>query len=190
MPRHDYTPATYSSGITDKHLGKCMNALNPRKRAVVDFLLTTGTNNWTEACRAAGYEDGPGLHVTAHRMRRDNRINEAMVEEGRRRLAHDLPMAISAVRDIASNPHHKDQLRAAMHIQAQVGLGAVSKVEHVHTLDGDLMDRARAAAARLGIDFANLKNITPEPALTPEASRALPAPDAEEDETPTDWVAE
>ena len=141
-----------------------MSALNPRQRAVVDYILTVGTDNWTAACIAAGYENTEGaIRVQAHRLRHDPKISAAITEEGSRRVAHDVPAALAARRRIMESDQHKDQLKAASQILEQVGMGAVnrSQVNVIHSLDGDLMDRARAAASRLGLDLTKMIDLKP-----------------------------
>lgn len=176
MSRHtDYTPALYESPNADAdNLGPAMRELNQRQRAVVYYLLDTGTDSWSEAAREAGYSHNGsegGLRVTAHRLRHDPRMAAALVEEGRRRPAYNLGVYFKTMDAIARDPAHKDALKAATTLAAMVGVSpiSISKTEtHVHH-HTDAMDDVRAAAAILGVDpealmRGRLKDVTPRPA--------------------------
>src|SRR5216684_2096830 len=141
MNRINYTPATYSSGkLANLKLGPAMTELNPRERALVDYILETGTDNFTEACLAVGYGGtretvGP----TASRKRRDPRIQAAIVEVGRQLPALGLPMAMRTITHIASDTSHKDALRAALALAGMSGISPITKsvteTTVVHHLD-------------------------------------------------------
>lgn len=144
---HRYTPAKYESPLVNEaDFGPAMRALNPRQRAVVSYLLDTGqvdSDAWTEACERAGYSPAGvsrnALNVTAYRLRHDPKLTAAIQEEARRRVGNDLPMFLKTIRTIASDPSHKDALKAATTGAAMAGVSAISlsKTEtHVtHHLD-------------------------------------------------------
>lgn len=173
MPNHfDYVPAKYHSPAIDEGtLGPAMKALNPRRRAFVDYLVTNGTDNFTEAAREAGFEGTPNaLRVTAHRVARDPAVCAALIEEGKRRVNTHLPRALETILTIAADISHKDALKAALALAAMSGVSpiALSKQEHVHVHTGSLLERAQAAAERLGIrleDIGRMKDITPAPMI-------------------------
>ena len=133
MAYTDYKPALYQSPNADEeHMGAAMKALSPRKRAVVYWLLDTGRGSrdgdWNDACEAAGYaaESNGSLRVQSHRLRHDPRISTALVEEGRRRAAHDIPGYLATVRAIGHDKTHKDALNAAKLGLGMVGISPVS----------------------------------------------------------------
>ena len=176
MSRHtDYTPANYESPNADPELGPAMKELNPRQRAVVHYLLDTGKGgspgDWPDACKAAGYSpDGSdgALRVTAHRLRHDPRLSEAIVEEGKRRQAHNLPAFLKTISSIGADIAHKDALKAALAGAAMVGVSpvTVSKTENHVIHHGSLLDQIRADCAILGIDAdefvrGRMKDVTP-----------------------------
>ncbi len=166
-------PALYYTG-DEKRLGPAMRELNDRQRAVVCYLLDHGSDNFTEACKAAGYsKDGSydALRITASRLRNTPAISAALVEEGKRRVNLYLPMALRTISSIAGDTAHKDALKAATTLAAMSGVSAVtvSKSEQ-HVIHHDsLMDDIRAGAAILGLDPEKLlrgrmKDVTPQPA--------------------------
>ena len=184
MRQHtNYTPAAYQSAAADEaRLGPAMKALNPRRRAVIYWLLDNGRGSnrgdWLDACRAAGYsvpDEGDqmsetAIRVTSHRLRHDPRMSEALIEEGKRRVANDLPTFLATIRTIGANTAHKDALKAALAGAAMVGVSplTISKTEHTHVHTSTLMDDVRAAAAVLGIDpdemlRGRMKDVTPAP---------------------------
>ncbi len=85
-------------------------------------------------------------------------ISEAILEEGRRRLGLALPGFLATIIAIGTDPQHPQGLKAALAGAAMSGISPVhrSELTIVH-VDGDLMERARAAAARLGIDLSQLE---------------------------------
>jgi hypothetical protein len=101
-----------------------MNALAPRHRAWVIAMFEQGTADYTEAARAAGYEDtGTGaIRVAGHRLAHRADVKAAMQEEQRRRLVLMLPLADKGLKDVVSNPQHKDQLKAVSMIFNRAGI--------------------------------------------------------------------
>lgn len=151
----DFTPAKYKSDFFDEaELGPAMKSLNFRQRAVVDWLVTTGSTNWTQACREAGYEGNDmTLRTTAHRFRLHPRICAAIVEEGKRRVNLALPMALETIAKIAGNHEHKDALKAALALAGMSGISpvAISRQEVPKLSFTSLMDEVKAACEILNI---------------------------------------
>ncbi len=174
----NYTPALYQSPNADADkLGPAMKSLNPRQQAVVHYLLDTGTDNFSEAARASGYsEDGSdgALRVTAHRLKQNPDIAEALVEEGKRRMAHSLPVFLKTIRMIGGDISHKDALKAATTGAAMSGVSAVSvskSEQHVihHGDPGAAIEAKlarlspeKAAALRAALGLPTIIDITPE----------------------------
>ena len=132
-PLSPNTPATYHSPIArDEDLGPAMRALNPRQQAIVSYLLDTGqvdSDAWTEAALQVGYSPSgnrKAASVTAHTLRHSPKITAAIQEEARRRVGNDLPMFLKTIRTIASDPSHKDALKAATTGAAMAGVSAVT----------------------------------------------------------------
>lgn len=171
-PRIDRTPALYRSPNerNGQKFGPAMSKLNERQRAVVMWLCDGGSNNFTKACREAGYTGtDDSLRVQASRMRNDPLISEAITEESKRRLAHSLPVAMGTIEAIAADRSHKDALKAATTLAAMNGVSPIALSEHKEekTVTVNLMDDVRAAAAVLGIDpdammRGHMVDVTPE----------------------------
>ncbi len=53
---------------------------------------------------------------------RHPKIQEAIREEGSRRLGRHAILAVSVLAEIAANPEHKDRLRAAIELLNRAGL--------------------------------------------------------------------
>lgn len=149
------------TGTTDEDFGPAMLAISPRHRAFVMGYFEAGANA-TEAARLAGYEDNDNgsIKVTAYRLVHRPAIVKAIQEEARRRLAAGgLPVAVKAVIDIASNPQHKDQAKAAAMIMDRAGVHAtVEKNVNVNvTLTrAEKEAEIRQMAEELGLDPAKL----------------------------------
>jgi hypothetical protein len=182
MSRYPTQPIkVFSSGKLEKiKLGPAMTELNERERALVDYLIETGTDNYTEACRAAGYsaESYDALRVTSSRKRRDPRIQAAVVELGRQMPALGLPMAMATITSIARDTGHKDALRAALALAAMSGISPITKseavVQHNHTLDPAASIEAKLAL--LPPDIADMLRLQLLPEMIDVTPR-LPAPD-------------
>src|SRR5712671_1981149 len=118
-------PDTIEAG----RVGPKMRALpSDRMRAFVEYLAKTGTRNECEAARAAGYLDGPGLNVTAHRLSKDERILAALREECERRTRFTLPGAVHALERMIDDPDHRGHLEAVKLALAMGGLTVKQEV--------------------------------------------------------------
>lgn len=192
MTRGNYTPAKYHSPReTSGDMGPAMKELNERERAIVYYLLDhpapVGQENFSAACRAAGYSTASddALRVTASRKRRDPRIAAALVEEGKRELNMALPGALATLTSIAADRSHKDATKAALAVLGMSGISpvALSKTETNVNVNVNLHDDVAAAAAILGVDPDQLLrgriiDVTPEPAPPP----AIPHYEDEDEE--------
>lgn len=159
--------------IDDPQLGPAMQALTERQRSVVDWIVTTGDDNWSEAVRHAGYGDSAGgsARVTASRLKKDPRITDAIVEETRRRLKVDgLPRAANTLLAIVGNPAHKDAARVAKDLLATAGISPIHMQQTTVVHQSSAMDDIKALAALLGMSAQDLirktatggmKDITP-----------------------------
>lgn len=192
----------YRSGALDKgKLGPAMTALNPRQRGVVDWLVTNGSSDFNTAAEAAGYmkDSISGFRVQVYRLRHDPKVNEAIVEEGKRRVAHELPSFLRTIVAIGTDPTHKDALKAALAGAAMSGVSpiSVSKSEHEHRVivddrqaieQGLLMLPPEIAAQLRAAMLPPMIDITPSPARPGQSDEKLPDP--EEDETDYSDISE
>jgi hypothetical protein len=135
--------------------GPAMTALSPLRRAFVIAWNNSGQRNASDAARAAGYKDGPGLSVTAHVVLHDPLVQKAIQEDMRTRLVAGLGTAWARIDDIASNPQHPKQFDA---LKAQINHGGMvekTKVEHEHSIAPTLeekLDRLIRLRGRENVD--------------------------------------
>lgn len=177
-------PAIYHSpAMIDAALGPAMRALNDRQKAFVDYVVTTGTKNFTEAARAVGYsEHMPTSYQQAHAMRHSQAITDAIIEEGKRRVNMHLPMALQTAIQIAGDPSHKDALKAALALMAMSGVSPVtlSKTETHVVHHGTPLENIEARLAVLPPDVANLlrQQLLPPRMIdiTPTLAEVVPLP--------------
>jgi phage terminase small subunit len=128
-------------------LGPCMEKLNPRQRAFVDAMLDTGGADYTRCAKLAGYVGGEGgIRVTAHRLAHDERIQAAIQEQARKRMIGAGIMATGVLIDIAGNPAHKDQLKAATSLLDRAGLHAITESKHTVHNTSDRAEQIREIA--------------------------------------------
>jgi hypothetical protein len=141
------------------NMGPAMLALAQPKQAFVDALMSLGTDDFVRAAELAGYANAnrESLKSTAHRLIHDDRIQVAIKEETRRRLTGLLPLAISRVRDVLTDPLQAGgvTLKAAETVMNRGGLPAVTeqKIE-VTRAETPLqqVDRIARLAQQLGLD--------------------------------------
>lgn len=138
-----------------------MKALpSDKMRAFVAGFIESGGRNALRVAMAAGYSPGnPGAaKVSAHRLLHDGRIQEAMREEGSRRLGAGVIAGASTLIQFIEDDSlsAKDRMRAIEMLFNRSGLPASTEVKHtiVHqdeTEEG-LLRRLAAAAKVLGVD--------------------------------------
>lgn len=178
MPNKN-APATYQSpAMFNASLGPAMRALNPRQQAFVDYVVTTGTRNFSEAAREAGYSGHPATtQVQASKMRHSQAVADAIIEEGKRRVNMHLPMALQTVLTIASDPSHKDALKAGLALMAMSGVSPVtmSKSEQHVIHHGTPLENIERRLALLPPDIADAlrKQLLPPAMIDITPSREL-----------------
>jgi hypothetical protein len=114
-----------------EELGPAMAACNEQQRRFVRALIALGVRGKaTEAARAAGYggTKGTGLRVQAYRLSHNSRVQEAIHEEAVKMLGEARIIAIHVLHEIARDPAHPHQLKAATEILDRAGITA--KTEH------------------------------------------------------------
>jgi hypothetical protein len=141
--------------------GPKMQALpNDRWRRFVLELMGQAKRNYSAAYVAVGFSSRSpnAVRVEAHRMAHDVRIQEAIQEEGGRRLKALLPMALDVVEQIMTDPNNKDAAKAAFGVMDRAGLGAAT--EHKITVglanDTEMLARIKVLAERNGLSLSQL----------------------------------
>lgn len=158
-------------------LGPAMLVLtSERMRAFVVAMLSldvkSGLHTYAEAASAAGYEGTrQSLTTTGYRLAHDERIQAAMLEEGKRMLSSTVPFGINVLRDFASDPtlDAKDRMKAITMIFNRAGLPEVSeqKITVTRTLsEADKIKSIIEIATALGMDPRALLGDAAPPSLT------------------------
>jgi len=142
--------------------GPKMRALTPKQRGYVMAQLSDPLGNPTQWARDAGYSDHKlAAKVTGHHLAHDDRMIEAIREEARRHADTVGPtLGIGVMMQIARNPEHPHQLRAAEMLLDRVGFGVVTEhkvsVEHTDRTGVAMVERIRQLAAIMGVDERRL----------------------------------
>lgn len=134
-----------------EHDGKAMSALTPRKRQFVIAMLQQGVN--PKACRVAAAQAGLTPEY-GYKLMRDDEILQALREEATKRLAGAALVGVNVMLEIAQDPGHKDQFRAAKELAAINGFTAEQRivVEHIDPDGKALLARVKEMAGKLGLD--------------------------------------
>lgn len=149
----------------EPHWGPAMSALpndSWRRFAIACCQPTaTGETDYTQAAREAGFEQSDGaLRVTAHRMAHDIRIQEAILEIGRRNLGAGVALATATIIQVMiTSTKNETKLKAAGMLLNRGGLP--EKTEHNVTVERtfseqEQIERAILLADKLGLDPAAL----------------------------------
>lgn len=141
-----------------------MSRLTDMQKAFVIAMIEYGGLDYTKAARAAGYKDsGTGaIRVHAHYLAHDERIQEAIKEEGQRRLNAGALMAVRTLLTIVDDPtaERKDRLKAAEMIMNRTGLHATSEhkvaVVHKDESGAEMVKRIEQLSKNLGLDSKKL----------------------------------
>lgn len=131
-----------------------------RQRAFVVALLEYGNANHTQAAIRAGFSE-QSAGVTGYRLAHDPAIQEAIREEGQRRLGGAVIAAASfLVQTIGDEgAQRKDRLKAAEMLFNRTGLPAQSehKVTVEHTMSqSEQLGAIKELATKLGLDYKSL----------------------------------
>lgn len=149
-----YPPVPDSPG-----LGPAMAAIEPKQRAFVQALIDSGGNNRRRAATLAGYGNTPeSSNTAAHRLAHDPKIVAAIKEEAEKVLHSAVALGAKVLVEIASDPMHKDRLKAAQSLLDRGGLLLVqrSEVVHTHRDDNAMIERITILAQALNLDPAQL----------------------------------
>lgn len=145
--------------------GKAMAALNERQRIFVISLFESDVSG-AEAARIAGYggiNEG-SARVQASRLLAQPKIQEAIREYGRGRMAGLAPEMIRQLESVAKSPQHKDQVKAIVAMLNRGGLHEVVERNvnvNVTLTSAEKLERLRELAIAHGDDPARiLGNLT------------------------------
>lgn len=144
----------------DSDLGPKMQALTVLQRNFVLAITDRTTKNNAAAMRAAGYQ-GTQTDERARQMSRNPKVQEAMLEEGKRQLKGMVPDALAELWAILINPQIDPnvRLKAILAVLDRTGIAVVQEkkltVEHIGE-DQSLLSRIETLATGLGIDAKTL----------------------------------
>lgn len=118
----------------DLEYGPAMLALKESQRAFVNALLQQSEQNYTRAYMSA-YPDASydTANVNGIRLAHNSKILDALHEEAGNRLRSAALLGASVIRQIANDPTHKDQLKAATTLLNRIGLH--ERTEHKVTVE-------------------------------------------------------
>lgn len=173
-----------------KGLGRAMRKISPQQRAFVLAYVETGGRNGSAAARAAGYAPNhPGSQrVTAYRLLHDEKILAAIKEVADKTVRASIVIGTDALIEIASDPSHKDRLKAATELVNRGGLLVATQ----HNVNVNVTDNRTPEEMLVRIQtLAKALNLNPDALLGAASGRArLPAPedvvDAEFEEVSVD----
>lgn len=112
-------------------LGPKMQACSDRERKFVwHYILLGGQyGHATEAARQAGYVDGDGTKVTAHRIMQRPRVIDAIGEVARKSFHGLAAPAVAAARTLLEWPDHPDHARVVLSMLSRLGMAERSGVD-------------------------------------------------------------
>jgi hypothetical protein len=137
--------------IDRKFDGKAMAALPDRQRQFVQAMLRMGVN--PKAAASASLECG--FHKNyGYELMRDDGVLAALREESTKRLVGAALVGVNVMLEIAQNPLHKDQYRAAKELAAINGFTAEQRivVEHINPETKDQIRQIRDMAKEMKMD--------------------------------------
>ncbi len=159
--------------------GQAMLALNESQRAFVLELLDQADTNYTRAYMIA-FPDASRLTAKAngHKLAHDPRVLEALHEEAGNRLRASAVMGASVLRQIANDPTHKDQLKAATTLLNRIGLH--ERTEHKVTVerptdDVEIIQRIVDLGKSLGLSDETIKGMIGNNVAAPAGLLAAPS---------------
>jgi phage terminase small subunit len=147
-------------------LGPAMLACTPKQRRFVAELAAgpLGYGSEVRAARAAGYGKASStdvyLRVIAHQVLHSPRVQDALLEVGRKVITGETLQCIENVRAVANDSKHRDYLKANLELLKLAGF--VVMTEHKVTVERSpqmivvateaVLKRIAELAARAGLD--------------------------------------
>ena len=165
--------------------GPAMEALNERQREFVRCCVEHPNYNATQLAELAGYKGSPeAMRVQGHRLRHNEGVIAAINEVASKRLRGAGLLGVSVMVEIASNPAHKDQLKAATALADRTGFHALS--EHKVTVEDKRPQTKKEMIAAIvqlgreqGMSDEEIKKWTGGEIIDAEFTEVIPATDAE-----------
>ncbi len=151
--------------IDDEGLGPAMRALTSLQRSFVRAKVELGLND-TAAYAAAGFAPDRGH---AHRLAHDERVQAAILEEGRKLMRAHGPKSILTLVEIRDNveANDKDRIKAAIELLNRSGFHAVSEHhehQHHYLSETEQDRRILALCAELGLSPDEARKMLVAPA--------------------------
>jgi phage terminase small subunit len=142
-------------------LGPKMLALTEKQQRFVLELVADPLMTAAEAARRAGYSDvSEAAKVTAHRLKHDQRIIDAMHEQAGKRLWAISMKAAHRVDQMLDSEDERIVLKAAVAVLDRTGFGAQQNININQTVRDEsskgILKRIEALADRLGVPVAGL----------------------------------
>jgi phage terminase small subunit len=138
--------------MTDADLSPLMSKLTEQQRRFVLALLMQAIPNFAQAARDAGYSDAfDGAKVRAFELMHNPRILAALKEEMSKRIALGAIVGIYGLQAIASDPDHKDHLKACVALADRGGYSPIvqQEIRVEHTIKSP-MERIKELAPKFG----------------------------------------
>ncbi len=117
-----------------------------RKAFAVAYVENGG--NATRAAIAAGYSR-KGARVEGHRLKKDERVQELIIEESRKLAVESVPLCLAIYRRLSNSKDEKIALAAARELAALGGMQSVQLMEIRHKTDTRSDEEIRAENLRL-----------------------------------------
>lgn len=147
----------------NENMGPKMAALSPLQRAWV-YALVEQMGNGVRAAEIAGYGANSATReqrevawrVASHSNSRNPKVQEAIREEAGHRLSTGALIGADVLVSIATDPMHKDRLKAAKLLLEHNGYQIIAqqeiKVEHKTPDHKEVVQRITDLATKLGLD--------------------------------------
>ncbi len=135
---------------SDEDCGPAMRACTENERKFIVALVERGARNRTQAAMMLGnYATRESAQVVAHRWFHSERVQLALKEWTQKALEGDVYLARRALREIISDPMHKDRFKAVQELFNRNGMLVETITRHVVE-----DNRATKDIIRTAIDYA------------------------------------
>ena len=106
--------------------------MNERQQKFCEIYVQNG-GKATEAARAAGYKEGPGIRVTAHNLLKLPHVQAEVDKQIRVQMAQHGPAALARIKELMESDNPQVALKAAMDYADRAGLKPPDKHEITYT---------------------------------------------------------
>lgn len=142
--------------VEENDFGPKMQALTNLQRGFVLAKLQNPNGTDIEAALAAGVtgKTAASVRTSAHYLSHNPKVLEAIKEQAERMLHSGAILAAGVIIEIATDPMHKDRLKAADRLLGMAGLGIVTehRVTVTHQSDAEKIAEIKKLTERLGFD--------------------------------------